>query len=148
MPSAKNPTSVERRGAAVVREGWTIALIASVHVIPELRFRPEVFLEPENLLVRQHPADLAVRIQEIAEDPRARRAGFDTRRITAFTRALDAERALLDNPPHAKPVPQVVLIRVHLVGGNDRVAPVEAARVVGARRDAIAAPDAPVVVDD
>src|SRR5262249_5404395 len=66
----------------------------------------------------------------------------------AFTRALDAERALLDHPPHAKPVPQVVLIRVHLVGGNDRVAPVEAARVVGARRDAIAAPGAPVVVDD
>src|SRR6516162_9058326 len=101
MPSAKNPTSDDRRGAAVVREGWAIVLIASVHVVPELRLGPEILLQPEDLLVRQHPADLAVRIEEVAEHARARRTGFDACGIAAFTRALDAERALLDHAPLA-----------------------------------------------
>src|SRR5262249_15901034 len=97
MPSAKKARKGERREAAEL-DDWATALMASVHVVPELRLGPEVLLEPEDLLVRKHPADLAVRIEEIAEHPRARRAGLDARRVAPFARPLDAESALLDHP--------------------------------------------------
>src|SRR5262245_53991927 len=147
MPSAKKPTRVGRPGTAAAFDGRAIVLMASVHVVPELRLGPEVLLEPKDLLVREHPADLAVGIQEVAEHARARRASLDTRRVPALARPLDAEGALLDHAPFPEPVPEVVLLGVHLVGGNDGIAPVEATRVVRAGRDAVAASDAPVVVD-
>src|SRR5262245_41658579 len=147
MPSAKKPTRVGRPGTAAAFDGRAIVLMASVHVVPELRLGPEVLLEPKDLLVREHPADLAVGIQEVAEHARARRAGLDTRRVPALARPLDAEGALLDHAAFPEPVPEVVLLGVHLVGGNDGIAPVEAPRVVRAGRDAVAAADAPVVVD-
>src|SRR5262249_46072350 len=124
----------------------TSALIASVHVVPELRLGPEVLLEPEDLLVRQHPADLAVGIEEIAKDARAGGAGLHARGIPPLARALDAERALLDHATLPQAIAEIVLVWVHLVGGHHGLAPVEAARVVGAGGDAVAAADAPVVV--
>src|SRR5262249_17014590 len=124
----------------------TSGLIASVHVVPELRLGPEVLLEAEDLLVRQHPADLAVGIEEIAEDARAGGAGLHARRVPPPARALNAERALLHDAALPQAVAEIVLVRVHLVGGHHGLAPVEAARVVGAGGDAVAAADAPVVV--
>src|SRR5262245_64245232 len=104
MPSAKKARKGERREAAEL-DDWATVLMASVHVVPELRLGPEVFLEPKDLFVREHPADLAVWIQQVAEHARARRAGLDTRRVPALARPLDAEGALLDHAPFPEPVP-------------------------------------------
>jgi hypothetical protein len=61
---------------------------------------------------------------------------------------MDAKRALLDDPVRARPVAEYVRVRIDLVFGNLRLAPVEVARPVGTRGDAVPATDAPVVVDD
>src|SRR6185436_5485416 len=75
-------------------------------------------------------------------------AGLEARRQPPLARAVEAERALLDDALRTDPVRQVRLIGVDLLAGDLGRLPVEAPRVVRARGLAVAAADAPVVVDD
>src|SRR5581483_9549054 len=91
---------------------------------------------------------LAIRIEQVAELPRPRRACLDARRVPARPRSLDAEGALLDDALPPRPISQVVRIGIDLLLRNRRLRPVEVPRAVRARRHAVPASDAPVVVDD
>src|SRR5512139_2126135 len=116
--------------------------------VVELRVGGELLLEDEDALRLHHLADLALGVEEVAELARADGADLHARGVAAVARALDAERALLHDALRPRPVPQVVLHRVQLLGRELRLRPVHVARAVRARRHAAAAADAPIVVDD
>src|SRR6266508_4280431 len=133
--------------SALSRNGFRCT-VASVGEVPEAWLRLQIFLQPEDALVREHPPDLRIGVQQVAEDPRSGGACLGAGRQPTLPGTLDAEGALLHHARLASAVAQIVLVRVHLFGRNLRRAPVEAARPVGAGGHTVAAPDAPVVVDD
>src|SRR5437764_734110 len=90
--------------------------------VEELRHGVQFLFEQHHALVFEDVADLAVGIEQVAEFPRAGRARFDTRRIPARARALDAPRALLHHPSRPRPVPEVVHLRVDACRGHLRQA--------------------------
>src|SRR5664280_1881151 len=72
------------------------SVISSPH-IPDHGTGPYVFLEPERAPRSQKYRDVAVRVVQVTELASADRAGLGTRGGHAVARALDAERALLDD---------------------------------------------------
>src|SRR5438128_12619291 len=85
-----------------------VRMVPSLREVPELGLGAELFLQPEDRLVLEHVADVAVGVEEVAEDPRAGRAGLEARRQPPLARALNAEGALLDDPLRPRAVPEVV----------------------------------------
>src|SRR5512141_2432432 len=116
---------------ALARNGFRCT-VASVAEVPEARLGLQIFLQPEDALVRQHPTDLRIGIQQVPEDPRPGGACLGARRQPALPGTLDAEGALFDHALLPRAVSQIVLVRIHFRGGNLRRAPVEAARPVRA----------------
>ena len=119
-----------------------------VRDVPELWFGAEFFLQPKDLLVGENVADLAGRIEQVAEDARAGGAGLHTGRLPPLARALRAHVALLGDAARPRAVTEVVGYGIDLGRRNLRLGPVEVTRPVGTGRHAVAAADAPVVVDD
>ena len=76
----------------------------------------EVLLEDVHALGLDDLADLAVRIVQVAELARARRARLEARGQPPLARAVQAERALLDDALEARAVRQVALVRVDALG--------------------------------
>src|SRR5690554_925564 len=119
-----------------------------VEEVEEARARSELLLQHEHALVLEHPADLAVRVEEVAEDARPRVARLEAGGETPFPGPMQAERALLHDARGANAVREVGLDGVDVLGGELWLVPVEAPRVVGASCLAVATADAPVVVHD
>src|SRR5512142_617111 len=91
-----------------LRNSLTPDMAASGRVeVVELRVRGELLLEDEHPLGLHHLADLALRVEEVAELPRADRADLDARRVAPAARPLDAEGALLDDALRARAVAEV-----------------------------------------
>src|SRR6266581_1041948 len=91
--------------------------------------------------------DFAVRIEDVAELPRAGGTDFEARGVFSLARALDAEMAFLHHalPPGA--IAEIGHLRIDSFFGNLRLREVEPAREVRTRGFAIATPDAPVVIN-
>src|SRR5690349_1831637 len=119
-----------------------------VEEVEEARARPELLFQDEHALVLEHPSDLAVGIEEVPEDAGSRGTRLETRGEQAFARAMQTERALLDDALRANAVREVALRRVDVLRGDLGLLPIEATRVIRTRGLAVAAADAPVVVDD
>ena len=51
-----------------------------IEEVEEIRFGADVFLEDEDAFVFEHPADLGIRVEQVAEDAGAGRAGFEAQR--------------------------------------------------------------------
>src|SRR3972149_1164922 len=77
-------------------------------VVEELRLRVQLFLEDVHALVLDDVADLAFRIEQVAELARAYRADLHALRVQSLAHPLDAERALLDDATLARPVAEVL----------------------------------------
>src|ERR1017187_1981822 len=112
------------------------------------RYRVQFLFEHQHALVLDDVADLAIGVEDVAEFARPHRADFHTGRITPVAAALDAEGALFNHAFRPRPVAQIVRVGIDLVLRNGGLGPVEVARAVRARGHAVAAADAPVVVDD
>src|SRR6266545_3270051 len=123
------------------------ALLCGIEV-EKPRYRIQLFLEHQHALVFDDVTDFAIGIQDVAELARSHGADLHARRVAAVARALDAERALFDHALGPRAIAQVVRIGVEFVVRNGGLGPVEVARAIGARRHAVAAADAPIVVDD
>jgi len=95
----------------------------------------------------QNLGNLALRIEDVAELPGSRRAHFQARRISARPGALNTEMAFFRDPDLARTVAKICHIQVEAVLRHRRFGEVEMARSVWTRRHAIAASDAPVIVD-
>src|SRR3972149_924399 len=116
--------------------------------VVELRLGIQLPLEDEPPLVLDHEADLASRVKQVSELAGPDGADLDARRIFPLhlPGALHAEGALLDHPDGPRPVPQVMRVGVHIPGRQAGFLPVEMPRPVWARRHAVPAADAPVVI--
>lgn len=88
-----------------------------------------------------------MRVEEVAEDARAGGACFGACGQLSFAGALDTEGAFFHDAFGAFAVAEVVLFGVFGVVGDLWFVPVEASGPVGACGLAVAASDAPVVVD-
>src|SRR5688572_21713641 len=89
-----------KRGYVMAWDGTVRSLMVRasfVEEVEEARARAELLLEDEHALVLEHPADVALGIEQVAEDARARRAGLEARGQAALPRAVQAEGALLDH---------------------------------------------------
>src|SRR5512143_668750 len=102
----------------------SVVTVASRSVeVEEAGDRVEVLLEHEHPLVLHDVADLARRVEDVAELARAGGADLDAGRVAALARALDAERALLADAPRPRPVAAHVRRRVELVLRQARLGP-------------------------
>src|SRR5687768_15947095 len=109
--------------SSAVRTNGLRCNVASVGEVPEARLGLQVFFQPEHALVREHPANLGVRIEQVSEHARARRTRFGARRQLAFARSVDAEVAFLHHARFPRAIAEVVLIRVQLRDRNLRLTP-------------------------
>src|ERR1039458_4054132 len=116
--------------------------------VKEPRDGVQLLFQNQHAFVLDDVADLAMGIEDVAELTRAHRADFDAGGVAALARALDTEGALLDHALGPRAVAEVVGVGIDFVFGNGRGFPVEVPRAVGAGRHAVAAADAPVVIDD
>src|SRR5512143_537170 len=116
--------------------------------IIELGIGIQVLFQPEHSLVLYCIANLAVRVEQITELPRTNRTGFHASRVSAVSRPLDAEGALLHDSLITRPVAQVVRLRIDLLRLSVRLRPVKMASTVGTGGHAVPAADAPVIIDD
>src|SRR5512146_442400 len=92
---------------ALARNGFRCT-VASIAEVPEPRLGLQIFLQPEDALVRQHPADLRIGVQQVPEDPRPRWACLRTGRQPALPGPLDAKGALFDHALLPRAVAQIV----------------------------------------
>src|SRR5579872_5437635 len=115
--------------------------------VEEPRERIQFLFEHQHALIFDDVADLAGGVENVAEFPRAHRANLHARRIAPGAGALDAEGAFLHYAFGPGPVAEVVGVGIDLVLRHAGLGPIEVARAVGAGRHAVAAADAPVVVD-
>ena len=116
------------RGVTVsVGEPFFNRMIISVGEVPEAWLRPEVFLQAEDVLVRQHPPDFRIGVEQVSEYASTSGTCFSAGRQSAFACAVNAERALLDDSLLARTISEVVLSSIQLCDGDFRRAPVEAA---------------------
>src|SRR5208283_5638511 len=135
-------------GAAAKESEVVFHVVGSdIEVVEEPGKRPHLRLEDEDSLVPEDVGDLALRIEDVAEFARAGRADLDAGGVAARAGALDAEMALLHHPLAPGPVAQVGHVEVELLLRDRGGGEVEAPREIGAGRLAVAAADAPVVVD-
>ena len=116
--------------------------------IIKLGFRVEVFLQPEYPFVFYEVPDFAVRIEQVPEFPRPRRAGLHAGGVASLPYPLDAERAFFHHVFHPRSVSQIMDLRIHFLRRHGRLRPVEDPPLVGAGGDAVPAADAPVVIHD
>mgnify|MGYP006207696207 CR=1 FL=1 len=119
-----------------------------IEKVKEARARTQLFLENEDPLVLEYPANLRLGIEQVAKDPSTGRARLQAGGQLADPGTVQAEGALLHYPLRADAIGEIALVGVDLLGGNLGGLPVEAARVIGTGRLAVAAANAPVVVDD
>src|SRR5664279_3507433 len=140
-------TSVKLPRANPMKRPMRLTGFSSGIEVEKPRERIQFFLEHQDPLVLDDVADLACRVQNIAELASANGADLHAGWVPAGARALDTEGALFHHALGARPVPQVVHVRVHLRGRKCRLGPVEMASAVRARSHAVAAADAPVVID-
>ena len=117
--------------------------MGSIEEVEEAGTGTDVLLEDVDPLVGEHPADVRVRIVEVPEDAGAGGTGLEAGRHPTVAGAVQAEGALLHDALRADAVGEVALVGVDLLGGDDRLLPVESACVVGAGRFAVPAADAP-----
>lgn len=73
----------------------------------------------------QDVADLAIRIEKIAEHPGPGRTGFHARRLASFAGALRAEMALFHHALHPRTVTDVVGVGIEFLGRNLGLCPIE-----------------------
>jgi hypothetical protein len=125
-------------------------MIKARREIIELRLGIQVFLEDEYPLVLDHKTDLALRVEQVPELAGPDGADLDACRVHPLRLpcTLHAVGAFFDHPDGPGTIPQVMRVGVHLPGRQAGLLPVEMPRSVRARRHAIPAPDAPVVIDD
>ena len=90
---------------------------------------------------------LALRVQHVAELAGTGRADLQAGRQTPHAGPLQAEGALFHDPFAPRPVGQIGHLRIDLVVGKLGFCKVEAPRPIRTGRLAIAAADAPIVVD-
>ena len=98
-------------------------------------------------LVLRMYGNFAAGIENVAEFPRAGGADLDAGGIPAGAGALDAEMAFFHHALAPRPVAKVGHVGVQPLLGNRGLGEVEAPRPVGTGCLAVAAADAPVVVD-
>src|SRR5437870_1808382 len=91
--------------------------------------------------------DFAVRIEEVAELPSAGGLDFKTRWVFSLARALDAEMAFLHHALPPRAVAEIGHLRINPLFRNGRLRKVKSPRPVGTGSFAIAAADAPVVIN-
>src|SRR5690606_823686 len=104
----------------------------SVKVVEKPRLRAELFFEDVDALILQHPANIRLWIEQIPKDPRPGWTGFQTRRMLAFTRAMQAEMAFLHHAFRTNPIRQISLHRIDFLRRNFRPFPVKSTRVIRA----------------
>src|SRR5512143_3637728 len=100
--------------------------------IIELGIGIQVLFQPEHSLVLYCVANLAVRIEQITELPCTNWTGFHASRVSAVSRPLDAEGALLHDSLVARPVAKIVRLRIDLLRLSVWLRPVEMAGTIGA----------------
>src|SRR5512133_1956197 len=116
MTSVRQPIHTWYRRPPEVAESSALSTngfrctVASIGEVPEARLGLQIFLQPEDALVREHPADLGVGVQQVAEDPSPSGACLGAGRQPTLTGTLDAEGALLDHARLAGAVAQIVLV--------------------------------------
>ena len=120
-----------------------------VEVVKEPRRGAHFLLElNENALALEDVGNLAVGVEDVAELARPGGADFQARRIAARARALDAEVAFLHDSLPPRAVAQIRHFGVEAVLWNRRLGEVKPPRPIGAGRFAIAAANAPIVIND
>src|SRR5689334_12834486 len=119
-----------------------------VEIVEKARRGPQLLLElDENALRAEDVGHFAVGIEDVAELAGTDRANLEAGRIPTDSRALDAEMALFHYSLTPRPVAQVSHVRIDLLFRNRRLCKIEPPRPIGASGLAIAAADAPVVID-
>src|SRR3974390_1860961 len=116
--------------------------------VEEPRNGIQFLFQDQHSLVFDDVADFTIGVEDIAELARPHRADFDAGRVAPGARSLNAEGALLHYALRAWAVAQVMGIRVELARWQAWFGPIEMARAIRARGHAVAAADAPVVIDD
>src|SRR5688572_1600808 len=109
------PCSVVRTACLPNSTRCTVASVdVSVRVVPEARLGLEILLQPEDALVREHPAYLGAWVEQVAEHARAGGTRLDARRLLPFSGTVQAESALLHHALLASAIAEVVLHRIDL----------------------------------
>jgi hypothetical protein len=114
--------------------------------VVEFRIRIQIFLETEDPLMLDDIPDFTFWIEKVSEFPGPRGTGFDAGRIPSLSHPLNAKGTLVHGTLHPRPVPQVMDRGVDLLSWNIGLRPVEDPSFIGAGRDAVPAPNAPVVI--
>ena len=104
--------------------------------------------KPANKGLTFEPRGSQVRIENIAEFARADRAHLHAGRIASRAGALDTEMAFLHDTLAAWPVAQVSHIGIDFIFGDLRFGEIEAPRPIRAGGLAVAAANAPIVIND
>lgn len=91
--------------------------------------------------------DLTVWIEQVSEFTGTNGTSLDTGRVTAIACAVNAKGTFFDDAALPRSIAEDVNFRVDLFRGDFGVGPVEASRAVWTGRHAVAAADAPIVIN-
>src|SRR5271157_273675 len=114
----------------------------------KLWFSIQVLFQPEHPLVVDEIADLAIRIEQVPELPRAGWTSLHTSRVTPLSHSLDTEGTLVNHVLVARPIAQIMNGRIQLFRRYIRLGPVKHPAFIGTCRDTVPAADTPIVIDN
>src|SRR5665647_1092742 len=145
--SASRPQTRCARSATGKRSSFG-SLSSYVKIVEEPRRRSHFLLQlDEHPLGAEDVGDFAVRVKDVAKFSRSGGADFEARRVSAHARALDAEMTFLHHALAPRAIAEIGHVGIEPLLRNLGLGEVETPRPIRAGGFAVAAADAPVVID-